>query len=425
MRKSYIILIVLLYSQLNVNSFAQAKWDQIFTDMIETVQLYPPGDILGDPFLVLNDANSRLLLSFDGFGEEFFQLEYTLIHCDADWNESDLLQNEYIEGYTEAYINDYQYSINTKQPYIHYRQTIPGDNMNIIKSGNYILKVYPEDQEDKPVFIKRLMVIDPQTSIGGFIRRASDPGLRKTHQEVDFEVNISNLGSMFPSKEIRVFVRQNGRWDNIIQDIQPLSIANGVMDFNLDNKTNLFPGLNTFRYFDFSSQKYNSEYIDRIDVSGDIDKIFLLPDDPRRNPDYIDNPDFHGVYYIENKDWGNNRIESEYSDVFFRLNYHVPLLDGEVYILGELTNWNITPYNKMNYNYETKAYETTLYLKQGYYSYVYAFLPTDSKVADVSFFEGNHYETQNQYYVFVYYRAPGTTFDQLVGMQVLQDYQAR
>ena len=50
------------------------------------------------------------------------------------------------------------------------------------------------------------------------------------------------------------------------------------------------------------------------------------------------------------------------------------------YILGELTNWYITPYNKLNYNYEKRAYETTLYLKQGYYSYLYAFLPHGSKL---------------------------------------------
>lgn len=425
MRRAKYFYLVIVLNLLSVHLNAQAKWDQYFTDMVETVQLYPQGDILGDPFLVLGDRNSKLVLSFDGFGEEYFQLEYTLIHCDADWNVSDLMPIEYIEGYTEAYINDYQYSINTKQAYIHYRQIIPDNNMNIIKSGNYILKVYPEDEPDKPIFIKRLMVIDPKTTIGGMVSRTSDPSIRKTHQEVDFQVNFSNLGSMFPSKEIRVFVRQNGRWDNMIQDIQPLSIANGVMDFNLDDKSNVFPGLNTFRYFDFTSQKYNSEYIDRIDVSGDIDKIFLLPDNVRRNQEYIADPDFHGAYYIESKDWANSRVESEYSDVFFRLNYHVPLLDGEVYILGELTNWNITPYNKMIYNYETKAYETTLYLKQGYYSYLYAFLPTDSKTADIAFFEGSHYETQNYYYVFVYFRAPGTSYDQLVGVQVFKDYQIR
>jgi hypothetical protein len=193
------------------------------------------------------------------------------------------------------------------------------------------------------------------------------------------------------------------------------------MDFDL-NEGNVFKGLNTFRYFDFSSQKYNSEYLERIDVSGEIDKVYLLPDLIRRHQQYIADPDFHGVYYIETKDWANSNVEAEYSDVHFSLQYDVPLLDGNVYVVGELSYWRITPYNKMTYNYEKKSYETTLYLKQGYYSYVYAFLPTGALEGDVSFFEGSHYETQNYYYVYVYYRAPGTVYDQLVGLHVFKDY---
>ena len=396
-------------------------WDEYFSEDIETVQLTPTGEPLGDPILVLNDNSSKLHLSFDMFGTEYESLEYTLIHCDADWHASNLLQNEYLDGYTEAYIRDYEFSINTKQPYVHYNLDLPQNDMKIMLSGNYILKVYPEDEDDKPLFIKRLMVIDPKAMVGGKVNRTSDPSIRKTHQEVDFQINISNLGSQFPSKELRVFVRQNQRWDNMKKDLQPLSISYGVMDFDL-NKENIFPGLNTFRYFDFSSQRYNSEYLDRIDVSGPIDKVYLLPSQVRRSQEYIDDPDFHGVYFIETKDWANSRVEAEYSDVHFSLAYDVPLLDGNVYVLGELTNWNITPYNKMTYNYEKKAYETTLFLKQGYYSYVYAFLPTDAKTADVSFFEGSHYQTQNFYYVFVYYRAPGTIYDQLVGMTIFRDY---
>ncbi|NPD86269.1 DUF5103 domain-containing protein [Lentimicrobium sp. L6] len=422
MKLKSITLFLLANLLINMALIAQKPyWDEYFSDNIETVQLTPPGEPLGDPFLVLNDKNSKLHLSFDMFGTEYQSLEYTLIHCDADWFASDLLPNEYLDGYTEAYINDYEYSINTKQPYIHYKANLPKSDMMITKSGNYILKVYPEDEDDKPLFIKRFMVIDSRATVGGKVNRTSDPSIRKTHQEVDFQVNITYLGSQFPSKELRVFVRQNQRWDNIKKDLQPLSISNGVMDFDLD-KENVFPGLNTFRYFDFSSQRYNSEYLDRIDVSGAIDEVYLLPSQIRRGQEYVEDPDFHGVYFIETKDWANSRVEAEYSDVHFSMAYNVPLLDGEVYVLGELTNWNITPYNKMTYNYEKKAYETTLFLKQGYYSYMYAFLPTDAKTADVAFFEGSHYQTQNFYYVFVYFRAPGTTYDQLVGMTLFRDY---
>ncbi len=416
---SFSLLIIMLLSTI---SMAQnPNQEVIFTDNIETVQVNPPGDPLGDPFLVLGDKNSKLLLSFDLFGTEYITFEYTLIHCDAEWNPTDLLPNEYIEGYTEDFLTEYEYSINTKQDYIHYRLEFPKNTMTLTRSGNYILKVYPEDEPDKPAFIRRIMVFDPIVNINGTVTRTSDPSRRKKDQEIKFAVNISNLSSRFPSKELRIFIRQNGRWGTMIKDLQPLSITNGVMDYNLQ-EGNTFKGTNRYRYFDFTSQKYNSEYVDRIDVSGDIDKIYLLPDESRRYQEYIDDADFHGAYFIETKDWPNSRVEAEYSDVYFTFQYDVPLLDGGVYILGELTNWYITPYNKMTYNYKKKAYETTLYLKQGYYSYLYAFLPDGATKADVAFFEGTHSQTQNRYYIFVYYRAPGTIYDQLVGITVLKDY---
>jgi len=418
--KLSIILFILFTYQ--ISTAQKPIWGEILNDNIETVQIYPPSDPLGDPFLILGDKNSKLLLSFDLFGKEYIDFEYTFIHCDADWFATkDFLPNEYLEGFTEDYIRDYEYSINTKQDYIHYRLEFPNSTMAPSVSGNYILKVYPEGQANNPVFYKRIMVIEPKTNIGGRVTRTSDPSRRKKDQEIDFSVNISKLGSRFPSKEIRIFIRQNNRWDNMIKDLQPLSITNGVMDFNLQ-KGNVFKGLNRFRYFDFSSQKYNSEYLEKIDVTGDIDKVYLLPDEPRRYQEYISDADFHGAYFIETKDWANSRVEAEYSDVYFTLKYDVPLIDGDVYILGELTNWYITPYNKMNYNYKKKAYEATLYLKQGYYSYVYAFLPHGSKTADVAFFEGTHNITQNIYYIFAYYREPGTVFDKLVGVSVLKDY---
>ena len=71
----------------------------------------------------------------------------------------------------------------------------------------------------------------------------------------------------------------------------------------------------------------------------------------------------------------------------------------------------------MKYNYKYKQYECTLYLKQGYYNYQYIFLPNGSKVGDETFIEGNHYDTENEYSIFIYNRESGTTFDKLVGLK--------
>lgn len=71
----------------------------------------------------------------------------------------------------------------------------------------------------------------------------------------------------------------------------------------------------------------------------------------------------------------------------------------------------------MTYNYNSKAYETTLYLKQGYYNYMYAFLENGKEQANVRLLENSFSETSNQYTIYVYYRKPGTYQDQLIGME--------
>ena len=72
----------------------------------------------------------------------------------------------------------------------------------------------------------------------------------------------------------------------------------------------------------------------------------------------------------------------------------------------------------MSYDYEDKAYKASPYLKQGYYNYLYAFVPDGKQEADLSVIEGSHYETQNRYYIFVYHKKQGTVYDQLISLYV-------
>ncbi|NMD01400.1 MAG: hypothetical protein GYA62_16990 [Bacteroidales bacterium] len=73
----------------------------------------------------------------------------------------------------------------------------------------------------------------------------------------------------------------------------------------------------------------------------------------------------------------------------------------------------------MTYNYDKKQYELTLLLKQGFYDYAYAYLTDKSTKADFGFIEGNHYETENDYYIFVYWRNNSFRYDRLVGVKAV------
>jgi hypothetical protein len=83
-----------------------------------------------------------------------------------------------------------------------------------------------------------------------------------------------------------------------------------------------------------------------------------------------------------------------------------------------MTNWNLLPENKMIYNTQSRAYEGSLFLKQGWYNYEYLFMP-DSPQGEVRrYFEGSHYEAENEYLILIYYRSRGSRFDRLVGYHV-------
>jgi hypothetical protein len=72
---------------------------------------------------------------------------------------------------------------------------------------------------------------------------------------------------------------------------------------------------------------------------------------------------------------------------------------------------------KMNFNAETNLFEGLLFLKQGYYDYQYLIKEKGKTLQDISLTEGSHYETNNEYSIFVYYRDPGTLYDQLIGVE--------
>jgi hypothetical protein len=57
-------------------------------------------------------------------------------------------------------------------------------------------------------------------------------------------------------------------------------------------------------------------------------------------------------------------------------------------------------------------------MKQGYYNYSYATRKRSNNKIDLTNIDGNHYETENDYYIFVYYRDIRERFDRLVGVSV-------
>ena len=131
--------------------------DYNYNNCIKSSTLTNNENQLLDPIVKLN-SNETIKLSFDDLGNELKYYMYTFIHCDSNWEKSDIIYNEYLDGFYENYVEDYNYSFNTIQQYIHYELIFPNENVNFLKSGNYIILIY--DENLNPVLTKRFIVYE-------------------------------------------------------------------------------------------------------------------------------------------------------------------------------------------------------------------------------------------------------------------------
>jgi len=387
----------------------------VYRENIRTVIMYKAGFELSPPIMQLN-TDDKLILAFDDLDANFKQYRYTVVHCDAFWNTSDLRQMEYIDGFMDDDIEDYKFSFNTTIPYVNYVLEFPSEYMKIKKSGNYIIKVYLDSDKDENVILtRRFMIYEPKVTVQGKVDNSMDLDLRYTHQQINFKIITGNYYLADAYSNLHVIITQNGRPDNMIRNIQPRTITGNEFDFSYQEQP-VFPAGNEFRYFDMKTLKYNTDRMQSLQYEADGYHVYLTTDLPRASGNYHSEEDINGRKLIAANDTRDPYNEGDYAWVHFFLPYRAPLADGNLYVFGALSDWQFNPANLMKYNFDLKAYEAKIFLKQGYYNYVYAFLENRSNVGDITFIEGSFWETKNEYTIFVYHRQPGDSFDQLVGV---------
>ena len=124
--------------------------------------------------------------------------------------------------------------------------------------------------------------------------------------------------------------------------------------------------------------------------------------------------DINGKFIIQSKEKEISDIESDYTFVHFNLPMD-KINFGDIYIIGGLSNWDLKDNFRLEYNKGTRKYEAKIYLKQGYYNYNYVIKDKKNNNIDASFIEGSHYQTRNDYYIYVYYRSASQRYDRFVG----------
>ena len=391
--------------------------DAVYRDNIKTVRFFREGWDFSLPILEFG-SKQRLLFKFDELTENVRNYSYTITHCDVDWFPSRLIQAEYQEGFIENPINDYTASINTTIPYVNYLLAIPNDNIRLLVSGNYLLTVFEEGKRDIPVITRRFYVLEPSTRISGIVKNATFDSYKGPNQEVDFMVAYPGISMQDPHNEVKVVLMQNSRTDNAIRNLKPLYIRNNELSYDY-NQENVFSGGNEFRNFDAKNIRINGMGVVNTEFIQPLYHVTLRTDLPRKEGGYRFDNDLNGRYLVKNDRANEPDLESDYISVHFSLELPNPLLGGDIYIFGELCDWQCTAANKMTYNQSLKLYEGSMLLKQGFYDYQYVYVDKGTQKIDNIMLEGSHVETENDYNIFVYYRGFSSRYDRLIGYRVI------
>jgi len=397
---------------------AQVYVDSVYMPTIGNVSFFVQNNQQSMPVIHLN-SGEQLELHFDDMVSYPRNFYYTFVLCNADWQPADVSIFDYLKGFQQQTINQYRISSITPERYVAYQLLLPDANAMPAVSGNYILKVFLDGDTSKLAFTRRFFVVHNRVDIAANIAQPFNSQLFLTHQKVQLSINIKDLNILNPQQQLKVMIMQNYRWDNAITGIQPVFINNNIYQYNAEQDC-VFPGGKEYRWANLESFRYQSERVASVDKSSIPYQVYLKNDYDLSGQPYLLMNDINGWYTISTTEMVNPWWQTDYAYVHFTF---VPpgnhaFTGQNVYILGALTNNQLTERSKMHFNADKGVYEQTLFLKQGYYNYTYVTHPADETTGPgfLKLTDGNSWETENDYTIFVYYRSLNDRYDELVGM---------
>lgn len=393
--------------------------NKVYKKTIKSVVIYNKDSELLLPAIELG-TDEQVVLQFDEIGTQINNYAYSIIHCSSNWEQSNLMPLEYIEGFNDVNIRNYALSQNTLVNYVNYTVKFPNRDINITKSGNYIIKVHEQDNPDNVILVRRFYVYSKLATVDAKIDLMNVKVKGGMNQRINITLNCSNEVEN-PSANVFVKVQQNGGFVKDFRQIKPSFVSGNTLRFIAIDRM-AFAGGNDFRHFDIKNFKFISDRIYTVKKMPDLHYVYLRDDWDKSGIEYKFKHDINGKRTIKLENNKISNLMSDYCYVYFQLDAALPMQNGDFYIYGALTDWDFPEKAKMTYNADNNKFEGKLFLKQGYYNYQYIFKSQDKMMNsedNMYLSEGNHFQTENEYHIFVYYKSYSNDYEQLIAYETI------
>ena len=405
MLKKLLFLYLLLVA---IISYSQVEKEIIPPYNFKTISFLQNGQNV-IPIFRLGDSFQFVFDDLYGTEANYF---YTITHCDYDWKPSQLAKQEYLNGFDDQRIQDYSNSLTTLQLYSHYRLTFPNRLTQFRVSGNYLIKILDDDKNI--VFTKKFIIYEELVSVPMQVRRARNVAVVEKKHNIEFSIKSAIINFQSPLQNVKVMLLQNGKFETAITNIKPQFTIGNDLIYRYDKETQFWAG-NEFLFFENKDIRAANNNIATIDSKGGLYNAYLYLSQARANLPYTYYPDINGNYIVKNIGRENNEIEADYAWVFFSLSAPAFYEKKSIYVNGMFNNLAIGEENKMDYNAEKGIYEKALLIKQGFTNYQYVIADSNGKIDEENAIDGNFFQTEDNYFVLVYYRENNQRYDRIIG----------
>lgn len=335
---------------------------------VRTIQLYVEGDERSLPILPLG-RGQQLTLEFDLLTDAGRPLSVFFYHADRRW-ERDLSPIQYLDGFSQDDLLDYNRSRLSTLPYVHYTYRFPNDNIDFLLSGNYIVRVTEQGDEAAVLLEQAFVVTEQAMPVTLVFENALRSGLPFPAVVPVAQFTPPGVDAASAFNYSVCFVRA-GRLDLARCADDPSLNVPPSLRFELTRATAFEPG-NEDYFLNLINLRAGPRIVD-VNLETTPWEVVLEPD-YARFPGFPETASLGGRPLVTSvvQDVADPDLSGEYAEVIFQF---VPPeerpLAAPVYLAGAFNEWRPDPAYELTWIPENRRYEGAALLKQGQYEYTY------------------------------------------------------